>query len=281
MSRQRTVGCLLVLILLCATSWGTTKDDIPFKLIRESVISVPVLVNGRGPFDFVFDTGTESSIIDSRLAGKLDISPVDRVVVFSPTGDKVLAKGFASEIEVGPVKILHSEMVFGELDSLHAINPHIRGILGQNVLSHFDYMIDYAHSMIEFESPTNSLKPINGTKTPLIRRHGCAILTGHPALGPDVHLVLDSGSSDLVLYSTKTADSASFTGAKLQTSSGPVETMTAVIPRIDVGNVTLRGLRTAFVKKNQVPEIDGLLPTRLFSAVYFNNREGYVMLRPR
>src|SRR5690349_15888383 len=145
MSKEKTVGCLLALVLLSTTcSSRTTESGIRFKLIRESVITVPVLVNGRGPFDFVFDTGTESSLIDSDLAAQLNISPLDEVGVFNPTGEQLFAKGSADEVSIGPARVLHSQMIIGNLDSLHAVSPRIRGIIGQNLLSHFDYVIDYA-----------------------------------------------------------------------------------------------------------------------------------------
>ena len=282
MSNKKAVTCLFALVMLCSTfSSGTSETGVRFKLIRESVITVPVLVNGRGPFDFVFDTGAESSLLDSRLAAELNISPVDRILLFSPTGNKLSARGFADEISLGRIKVLHSEIVIGELDGLHRVSPRIRGIIGQNVLSHFDYVIDYAHSMIGFETDVNREEQVSGMKTKVVRVHGCPILTAQLSPGVNLQLSLDSGSSDLVLYKGKIPDYARSGNAQLQGSNGEIGAHTDVIPRMDVGSVTLRGLRTAFVENVHGSGVDGLMPTRLFSAVYFNNSEGYVILRPR
>jgi hypothetical protein len=282
MPKQKTVGYILALLFLCSTcSSGTKERQVRFKLLRESVITVPLLVNGRGPFDFVFDTGSESSLIDSKLAIQLNISPVDRVVVFNPTGEKALTRGFADEISLGATRVLHTEVIIGDLDGLHTVSPRIRGIIGQNVLSHFDYVIDYAHSMIGFGSDMNLEEPISGMKTDVVRRHGCPVITGRISPGIDVQLSLDSGSSDLVLYRPKLPQSARTIAAQLQISSGAVDTRTAVIPRLQIGNVSVWGVRATVLDNSQSSEIDGLVPTRLFNAVYFNNREGYVILRPR
>ena len=282
MPKQKTVGYFLPLLFLCSTcSSGTAEPQVRFKLLRDSLITVPLLVNGRGPFDFVFDTGSESTFIDSKLAIQLNISPVDRVVMLNPSGEKVLIRGFADEISLGATRVLHAEVIFGDLNGLHAVSPRIRGILGQNVLSHFDYVIDYAHSMIGFGSEVNLEEPMSGMKTEIVPRHGCPVIAGRISPGIDVQLSLDSGSSDLVLYKPKLPPSARTVAAQLQTSSGAVETRTAVIPRLQIGNVSVWGVRATVLANSQSSEIDGLVPTRLFNAVYFNNREGYVILRPR
>lgn len=282
MSKQHAAGCVLALLLLCGSCSSSTPESVVrFKLIRESVITVPVLVNGRGPFDFVFDTGTESSLIDSKLAEELKISPVDRVLLSNPGGEIALARGFANELSLGPMKVLHSEIVIGDLGGLHSVNSHIRGVIGQNVLSHFDYVIDYAHSMIEFPLDTNSEVPIAGTKTRLERRHGCPIITGRMNSGVDLQLSLDSGSSNLVLYKSLLPSSARVATAQLQTSGRTIEARNALVQHLEVGDVSLWGLQTALIETSQTLEIDGLLPTRLFNAVYVNNREGYVILRKK
>ena len=282
MSIEKTMGCLLALILLSASRLSGTGDrDIRFKLIRESVITVPVLVNGRGPFDFVFDTGTESSLIDFDLARELNISPIEPVRVSNPGGEKLFVRAFADQVSLGPARVLQPELVVGKLDGLHAVSYRIRGVIGQYLLSHFDYVIDYAHSMIEFVPVARLDAPIRGMKTKIARRHGCPVLTGYAPSGGEVNLVLDSGSSDLVLYNAKMGGSARVVDARLSTSSGSIATHTGVIPSLAIGTVSLRGLRAAFSESLEGADIDGLLPTRLFSAVYFNNSEGYVVLRPR
>jgi len=282
MSKQRTAACLLALLMSCNTSWSSTpQSGVRFKLIRESVITVRVLVNGRGPFDFVFDTGTESSLIDSRLAGELKISPVDRVLLSNPGGEKALLRGFADEISLGSMNVLHSEVIIGDLAGLHALNPHIRGIIGQNVLSHFDYVIDYAHSLIRIASDSNPEETIQGTKMEMVRRHGCPIIVGRINKKSDLQLSLDSGSSHLVLYRSTVPASSRMVTAQMQSSSEAVETGTVAVPQLELGDVSLWGLQTALVNKPQIQDIDGLIPTRLFSAVFVNNSQGYVIVRKR
>lgn len=282
MSKHQTAGYLLALFLLGACCWSSTPENVVhFKLIRESVITVPVLVNGRGPFDFVFDTGTESSLIDSKLAEQLKIAPVDRVLLSNPDGEKVLLRGFADEISLGPMKVLHSEIIIGDLAGLHSVSPLIRGVIGQNVLSHFDYMMDYAHSLIQLTFDSNPQETIRGTRMEMVRHHGCPIIVGRMNKTLDLQLSLDSGSSHLVLYRSAVSWSPQMMTAQLQSSSGTIETGTVSIPQLELGNVSLWGLQTVLVNKPETQDIDGLIPTRLFSAVFVNNSQGYVVVRKK
>jgi len=282
MSKQQTAGHLLALLLLCGSCSSNTPESlVHFKLIRESVITVPVLVNGRGPFDFFFDTGTESSLIDPRLAEELKIAPVNRVLSSNPGGERAVIRGFADEISMGTMKVLHSEIIIADLAGLHSVSPHIRGIIGENVLSHFDYVIDYAHSQIRWTSDVNPEGAPQGMKITMVRRRGCPIVVGRTNQERDLQLSLDSGSSHLVLYRPTVPTSSRILVARLQGSTGAVETSTMVIPHLELGDVSLWGLQTALVNKPQTQEIDGLVPTRLFSAVFVNNSQGYVIVRKK
>ena len=70
---------LLFFICLTRCSAAVAGDqsngfDIHFKLLCGSLILVPVMVNGSGPYDFVLDTGTSMTLIDPKLAAQLSIT---------------------------------------------------------------------------------------------------------------------------------------------------------------------------------------------------------------
>src|ERR1700749_109042 len=52
-------------------SAGSQVFAVPFRSLADGLIVVPVKVNGCGPFDFVLDTGSSATAIDTRLAKKL------------------------------------------------------------------------------------------------------------------------------------------------------------------------------------------------------------------
>ncbi len=84
--RRRGVACVLNAALLvalggCAVSIGQTTSAsstvIPVKVVRgqESsvLVLVPISINGRGPYNFILDTGASVSLIDTTLAQQLGL----------------------------------------------------------------------------------------------------------------------------------------------------------------------------------------------------------------
>src|SRR5450631_3510745 len=69
-------------------------EAIHFERLRGQTIAVPVILNGRGPFQFVLDTGTDSSIIDAHLAQELGLKPVDSLTLLTATGEKTVPRMF-------------------------------------------------------------------------------------------------------------------------------------------------------------------------------------------
>ena len=53
-----------VCILGCRAQSATS---VRFRILHKTMVAVPVFLNGRGPFEFLLDTGTETSLIDPAL----------------------------------------------------------------------------------------------------------------------------------------------------------------------------------------------------------------------
>src|SRR5215467_2499924 len=44
------------------------------RFVERSIVIVPVMLNGSGPYDFVLDTGEQMTAIDPKLASELGLS---------------------------------------------------------------------------------------------------------------------------------------------------------------------------------------------------------------
>ena len=78
------------------------------------------------------------------------------------------------------------------------------GILGQNVLSHLNFLLDYGRQTIRFEESDEIRSIVNGEAVPLDNAPHRMIVTaeaGNPG-GTKLHLLLDSGANVLVLSHT-------------------------------------------------------------------------------
>jgi hypothetical protein len=280
--------CAFVFLFDIASLAASAPDtNVHFTLMRGSVVVVPVLVNGRGPYEFVLDTGCESSQIDLALATELQLQIVDRVVLFTPIGQTTMGRAFAEQIALGSAKVAMSELLVGRLATLPGVSPRIRGILGQNFLYHFNYLLDYGHSRIEFEPEQLPGTTQQESRMPVTRQHGLTVLAGRIPEGETVRLLLDSGSSGLILFRENLHGfvpcHTQVCGAEVRSSNGSQRVDVGTVRRMDIGNASLHSLPAAVVRQSDrdAGSLDGLLPTNLFGAVYFNNRQNYIVVQPR
>ena len=56
-----------------------------------------------------------------------------------------------------------------DLGAIQAADGRIRGVLGENFLSHFDLLIDYAHKLLCLDPTTSMRDKVRGERIPLVR----------------------------------------------------------------------------------------------------------------
>jgi predicted aspartyl protease len=129
--------------------------SVPFKLStpEKPLISLPVFVNGRGPFRFFLDTGASRTTLSFALARKLGIVAIGnrsgtgaggRIRMLSATLDSLtLGKASISDAPVSVGDFL------GNFDSV--IDTKFYGIIGNDFLSRFEVVIDYPRGSIELK----------------------------------------------------------------------------------------------------------------------------------
>jgi predicted aspartyl protease len=108
-----------------------------------------------------------------------------------------------------------------------------------------------------------------------------------PTASRERRFVLDSGASHLILFD-RPAQRAGLDineGAEwtFTTMSEPgMRVRTGHIRHLVVGGQTFHDLPLVLVREASSARLeDGLLPTSLFRAIYFDNRERFVLLNPR
>src|ERR1700733_2405820 len=75
---------------LCQTIQA--QSQIPFRLVHNALIVVSVTVNGAGPFDFVLDTGADTTIVDPAIAPNPSLVSHDRVQQTTLAGVQSLSR---------------------------------------------------------------------------------------------------------------------------------------------------------------------------------------------
>jgi predicted aspartyl protease len=120
----------------------------------QPLILLPVKVNGRGPFDFIFDTGAGTSLLSSDLAKQLEVKTIGSKEGQSAGGKVSVSLAKVDSLAVGDAKI--DDVDVGIVDLAHigkTIGTKIDGDLGYNFLKHFRLAIDYSTCELRLDDP--------------------------------------------------------------------------------------------------------------------------------
>jgi predicted aspartyl protease len=280
---------LAVGILLCRTAVAGTS--VPLRVVGDRLVVVPVMVNGRGPFDFLLDTGTNTTVVDPGLAEELGIGAEDRVSMITPGGERIVPRGRLESVTVGPKTVEGLEALWADLPGIRRVRGSIRGILGQQFLSRFNYLLSYKSRRLEFEDGGAIDSVFRGTPLPFDDNEGRILVTApsESVREKERRFVLDSGASQVILFDERPGGLGSDVAERAEsgailTSQDSLRVRTGTIRTLSVGGLRFDDVPVILVHDEARAEArmeDGLLPTNLFAAVYFNNREGFVLLNPR
>ena len=267
------------------------------RLVQGSLPIINIKINGAGPYDFVIDTGAQITTIDSALASELQLTAAGRTGV-SGVGTYFRSPfTYLDSVEAGGQTVLHSLGVIQEIAQLKAADSHIRGILGENFLAHFDLLIDNRLQLLCLDTSKALAFAVKGERIVLEKPYGSqqdlpftrpllvSVHIGLPRSAP-VLLRLDSGSNAPLLYVSDTHPaSAKREPALSRDVNGSAQRFDVLPPHdIQIGALVVR--QVAFVSpqnaadKDPSPREDGLLPTLAFESVFVSYSDGYAVLKP-
>jgi hypothetical protein len=267
--------------------------------IQDDLIVVRVLINRTGPYDFLVDTGSQITTIDPVLASDLHLRIEGTAGVSGVATQSRSAFAFLDLIEVGSHSVPQSLAVIQGIAALKAADPRIRGILGENFLSHFDLLIDNRQQILCLDESRTLAQAVKGEHIPLEQPHGprddlpftrpmiVAVRLTTADVAP-VLLRLDSGSNTALLYAAQPRLlRVSVSRARvLKRVVNGVEQAFAVLPAQDilVGACPVRQVSFVIpvngVGSGPSPREDGLLPTSAFERVFISYSKNYAALDP-
>ena len=120
------------------------------------IITVDAMVNGKGPFNFVVDTGASHTVISNQTAEKLGLDNSLPGCCESATGRPARGAGgpvaaratTVESVEVGDVEVKNVEVALIDLTSL---DRNWDGIIGYTFMKDYKVVIDYPKQEISFE----------------------------------------------------------------------------------------------------------------------------------
>ncbi|NHJ39208.1 MAG: hypothetical protein FK731_04185 [Asgard group archaeon] len=132
-----------------------TKSDIvwlDFNYLEGThLITIPITINGEGPYPFVLDTGAGGTVVTFDFATKLGIEPIDGVKVMAKGigGDSAAFLTIVNEFALPNYKLNNFQIIAMDIDKASKRPGIIKyGILGYNFLQNFEIIIDYPNQKI-------------------------------------------------------------------------------------------------------------------------------------
>ncbi len=214
----------------------------------ETRLSVEVRVNGRGPYQFVVDSGADTSVVGLRIARALQLPLGTPVVMNNMTDRNIVDRVHVAELTLGPSTIRNLQ-----LPALREQDMGGAGMIGIDALARQRLMMDFEKRLIKVEDATKPVKSYPGEIVVTARRkRGQLILTQVKAGSVSLDAVVDTGSQVTIGNLALRDKLIRRRGAKFQMTEAIGVTGTRVplqiahVPELQVGSVTLRNVPMAF-----------------------------------
>jgi predicted aspartyl protease len=283
---------LLVFIVLLAGNPTFARSIIKFEYRSSDLIIVPVFLNGQGPYDFMLDTGASTTLVQLELGRELGMHAMDRILLTSPIRSQVGLRSSLRKVTLGTQSVEDLDVLLTDLREIRLLHSRIRGVLGQNFLSQFNYLLNNRTRQIVFEDGHELEEQLLGTHLWIELNNGRSLIRITSLFSGKgiLQFILDSGASTpLVFEKAAWKRGLNITReenlrAQIATFAGRALARRGTIDSLHIGTHTLLNLPVIMISPrtaNDERTEDGLLPTRLFNSIYFNNRERFVILNPR
>ena len=229
-------------------------DDINARKV-ETRLSVEVRVNGRGPYQFLVDSGADTSVVGLRIARDLQLPLGTPAVLNSMTARNIVDRVKVAQLTLGSTTITDLE-----LPALREQDVGGAGMIGIDALVRQRLLMDFEKRLIKVEDARKPPKPLPGEIVVIARRQrGQLILTQVRAAGVSLDAVIDTGTQvsigNLALRDKLIRRNRGkfWTVAATGVTGHTVDLQLAIIPELRLGPITLSNVPIAFA---DVPPFD-------------------------
>jgi predicted aspartyl protease len=234
-----------------ATPDAAAGQDLKLVQDPSTRLTLAVMINGKGPYAFLVDTGSDRTSISRELAAVLDLPPGPKVIIHESAGADPARTAIIDTLTIGNRTIRHIEA-----PALGAKDLGADGMLGVDALRDLHLVMDF--KALRLSSSQSRPEPVD-PRTVVVRgrsRYGQLILANSKVHGVPVLVVLDSGSqlsvgnpALLKLLTGHEQASAPQRTTQIVTATGRHMTLELdQIAEAEVGGVTIRNMSLAFAQ---------------------------------
>jgi predicted aspartyl protease len=226
----------------------TQAQDVKIRRDQSQRMTVPVQIDGTGPFRFLVDTGADRTAISSAVAARVGLAAGEEASLHSVTGTSTVQTATVQNLQLN-----QSAMKIVDAPILNAENMGADGILGTDSLRSQRVVFDFDQNVMTIVPSEQQVAKEDGTI--IVTGHlknGRLIVTNAVADGNSITVILDTGAevsvgnealrrrlSKSMVKSTGAVDLESVTGDLLQGEY-------TFVKRLEVGDVTLANLAVVF-----------------------------------
>src|SRR5690606_6620064 len=226
----------------------------PFDLDATRRMSVPVMVDGQGPFSFLVDTGAERTIIARELAARLGLDRSERLRLATIGTTVAVAPSFrVASLEMTDLRL-------NPFDAPAFAGRHIgaAGLIGVDMLEKRRLLIDFRRETMEILASRRHARPlIRGSDAIVVTARNSAgrlILSNARIDGRHIDVVVDTGDQSSVgnlalrrLIAARRQNTMPFYPAVLGAVTGEdVPAMRTAIKRIEIEGISINDLPVSF-----------------------------------
>jgi predicted aspartyl protease len=297
-AKNFAISTLFLCCAALAAAQPVTPDSaadstLPARTVRGYLMVVGVTVDDRGPFDFLVDTGTNTTLLDPQLARELGLQAKDMLRLDSLSSSAGVPRYFLQKLKVGPAVISNAEALAVPLTQLNALDHRIRGILGMNFLLHFSFRLDFDRNVMELYPFPETANVPTGLRVPVQINESRLLIAVESSAAPRGawKLALDSGISQFLVFQDRIAAANDHAA-----SSRGGNRLMRVSTNLAQHAADTRVLRDLFISQARLPDQevvvlrndlqrptdpqDGLLPAAPFHSVFFDRTTATVIFSP-
>ena len=228
----------------------TQQRDVRLRTEENQRMTVPVKVSGKGPWQFIVDTGANRTSISSNLAASLGLEAGGATQIHTVTGIKTVETARIPDLQLSDNNI--HDLRAPLLDS---VNIGADGMLGVDSLQSQQVVFDFTKNTMSIVPAIRKVVTENNGAIVVYGRllNGRLIVTHADADGNDITVVLDTGSevcvgNDAMRERMQTRGQLTDAGyVELQSVTGEkLPGQYTFVKKLTFGGVDLNGLAVVF-----------------------------------
>lgn len=244
-------------------SGNRKKNAVSFQLIRNLVI-IPVYVNGKGPYNFILDTGVGPMIVtDSVIAQDLSGGKLRPIKISGlgdgPEIDALLSNEVAAGVGRAEISYIPTAILKEDLLSLsNFVGIKISGLLGYYFFRSFVVRINYSAKRLVFSTAETRSK-IKGERVPLSLMNYKPYVNVNvlsPELGTvNLKVLVDNGASHALSLETLKGNPFPVPSNNIRANlgiglGGPISGSLGRTSALQIGSFSFKDVITSYPKYN-------------------------------